>query len=457
MKRKKRLRIDRILYCLIFLVIFILLIILGINAIICFNIDKSVRKDNLIKTSKKELKVWTKTINYINEKTDEMTIKRSNYYVTLTSNAVKNHMNLKLNSYTTKITEGKFKKQKGLYIKHNELLSKTLKLKIKLPYYLRKYEEVDIYGVKKGKYTLIKNKAKVKDKYITFELDDDYEDYFITYVPLDGINTNQTLKVEVGDEIRPSLIFIPSNATNKSISYSESKKLLKIKGSTITASKKGTTILTITNKKSNVSTDIKVIIKAKKQEKKEEPKQEEQKTYEVVNQDGVYYVGDTLIVNKTYPLPRDYNPGGLTDEFMNAFYEMQAGAELDGIELWIQSGFRDYDTQEIIYNNYVSEDGKEAADTYSARPGYSEHQSGLAADINSPYDSFNGTKEAEWLKNNCYKYGFIIRFPEGKQDSTGYNYESWHVRYLGKDLAEEITMSGKSLEEFFGITSVYGE
>ena len=457
MKKRKRLRIDRILYCLIILIILISLIKLGISSLISFNIDKSVRKDNLLKTSKKEVDVWTKTINYINEKTDEITIKHGNYYATLTSNAVKNHMSLKLDSYTTKIDEGKFKKQKGLYIKHSDLLNNTLKLKIKLPYYLRKHEEVDIYGVKKGKYILFKNKVKVKNKYITFDINDEFEDYFITYVPLDGINTNQTLKVEIGEEIRPSLIFLPSNATNKSINYSESKKLLKIKGSTITAVKKGTTILTITNKKNNISTDIKVIIKAKKKVEKEETKQEELKTYEIENRDGVYYIGDILIVNKTYPLPRDFNPGGLTDEFMNAFYEMQAAAELDGIELWIQSGFRDYDTQEIIYNNYVNDDGKEAADTYSARPGYSEHQSGLAADINSPYDSFNGTKEAEWLKNNCYKYGFIIRFPEGKQDSTGYNYESWHVRFLGKDLAEEITMSGKSLEEFFGITSVYGE
>lgn len=456
MKKRKRLRVDRILYCLIFLVILISLIKLGITSLINYNIYKSVTDDNLMKLHKKEIDVWTKTINYINEKTDEITIKRKNYYVTLTSNAVKNHMNIELKSSNKTIDEGKFKKQKGLYIEHNDLLEKTLKLKIKLPYYLRKNYEVDIYGIKDDKYYLHRSRVKVKDKYITFELDDMYEDYFITYVGLDSINTNTNLKVNVGDEIRPSLVFVPSTATNKSISYSESKNLLKIKGSTITAAKTGTTVLTITNKKNNISTDIKITISKKKENKKEETK-EETKTYEVTNVDGVSYIGDILIVNKTYPLPSSYNPGGLTDDFMNAFYEMQAAAELDGIELWIQSGFRDYETQEIIYNNYVNSDGKENADTYSARPGYSEHQSGLAADINSPYDSFNGTKEAEWLKNNCYKYGFIIRFPEGKESSTGYNYESWHVRYLGKNLAETITMSGLSLEEYFGITSVYSD
>ena len=140
---------------------------------------------------------------------------------------------------------------------------------------------------------------------------------------------------------------------------------------------------------------------------------------------------------------------------MDAFYEMQAHAELDGIDLWIQSGYRSYDTQVSIYNNYVAMDGQEAADTYSSRPGHSEHQSGLAADINNPDESFNGTEAAEWLKNNCYKYGFIVRFPEGKEDSTGYIYESWHLRYVGKEWAKKITESGKSLEEYFGITSKY--
>ena len=459
MKRRKRLRIDRILYCLIFLVILISLIKLGITSLINYNIYKSVTKDNLMKLNKKEIDVWTKTINYINEKTDEITIKRKNYYVTLTSNAVKNHMNIELKSYNKKLDEGKLKKQKGLYIENNDLLEKTLKLKIKMPYYLRKNGEVDVYGIKDDKYYLHRSKVKVKDKYITFDLDDMYEDYFITYVQLDSINTNTNLKVYVGDEIRPSLIFVPNTATNKSISYSESKKLLKIKGSTITAVKTGTTVLTIKNKKNNISTDIKITIKKKKKEtkKEEEPPKEEPKTYEVTNIDGVSYIGDVLIVNKTYSLPSDFNPGGLTDDFMNAFYEMQAAAELDGIELWIQSGFRDYDTQSIIYNNYVNSDGRENADRYSARAGYSEHQSGLAADINNPDDSFNGTKEAEWLANNCYKYGFIIRFPDGKEESTGYKYESWHVRYLGKDLAETITNSGLSLEEYFGITSIYSD
>ena len=453
-RRRKRLRVDRILYCLGILIVFIYLVVFGISSLIKYNIHKKVVNDNILKTNKSTLKVWTKTVNYINENIDEITLLHDGYYVKLNGNYIKNHINLDLNKYTTKITKGSFKNQKGLYIKKNELLKEAINIKIKLPYYLRKNGEVDIYGVKNEEYTLYKGRVKVKDKYITFDTDDKYDDYFITYIPLTSINTKTTLTCYVGDELDFHFKYIPSNATNKSIKYSASNDLLEINGSKIIAKKKGTTVLTIKNEKNKISTDIKITIK-KKAKPKEEVKKDEEKTYEVVNKDGVYYIEDLLIVNKTYSLPEDYNPGGLTDEYMDAFYQMQAQAELDGIELWIQSGYRSYYTQEAIYNNYVSMDGVERADTYSSRPGHSEHQSGLAADINNPDESFNGTAAAEWLKNNCYKYGFIIRFPEGKEDSTGYIYESWHLRYVGEEWARKITESGKSLEEYFGITSKY--
>ena len=453
-RRRKRLRVDRILYCLGILIVFIYLVVFGISSLIKYNIHKKVVNDNILKTNKSTLKVWTKTVNYINENVDEITLLHDGYYVKLNGNYIKNHINLDLNKYTTKITKGSFKNQKGLYIKKNELLKEAINIKIKLPYYLRKNGEVDIYGVKNEEYTLYKGRVKVKDKYITFDTDDKYDDYFITYIPLTSINTKTTLTCYVGDELDFHFKYIPSNATNKSIKYSASNDLLEISGSKIIAKKKGTTVLTIKNEKNKISTDIKITIK-KKAKPKEEVKKDEEKTYEVVNKDGVYYIEDLLIVNKTYSLPEDYNPGGLTDEYMDAFYQMQAQAELDGIELWIQSGYRSYYTQEAIYNNYVSMDGVERADTYSSRPGHSEHQSGLAADINNPDESFNGTVAAEWLKNNCYKYGFIIRFPEGKEDSTGYIYESWHLRYVGEEWARKITESGKSLEEYFGITSRY--
>lgn len=170
---------------------------------------------------------------------------------------------------------------------------------------------------------------------------------------------------------------------------------------------------------------------------------------------GITYVNGILIANKTYGLPSDYDPGKILPDAQSAFNSMQADAKKAGLSLWICSGFRSYTYQNTLYNNYVARDGKAKADTYSARPGHSEHQTGLAMDINNASDSFNNTKEAKWIAENCYKYGFILRYPQGKQDITGYKYESWHVRYLGKELAKEVHDSGLTLEEFLCIDSKY--
>ncbi len=169
---------------------------------------------------------------------------------------------------------------------------------------------------------------------------------------------------------------------------------------------------------------------------------------------GVTYVDGILIVNKSYALPRNYG-NGLTSVTQKAFNAMQAGAKNDGITLWICSGFRSYNTQYDLYWSYVNRDGQKAADTYSARPGHSEHQSGLAIDINNASTSFNGTREAKWIAAHCAEYGFILRYPKGKEKKTGFMYESWHVRYVGKDLAKKITKSGLCLEEYLGIDSYY--
>ena len=171
---------------------------------------------------------------------------------------------------------------------------------------------------------------------------------------------------------------------------------------------------------------------------------------------GITYVNGILIANKTYSLPSDYAPNGILPEAQAAFDAMKADAwNSSKISLSIVSGYRSYSYQSQLYNNYVARDGKAAADTYSARPGYSEHQTGLAMDINNASSSFNNTKEAKWLADNCVKYGFIIRYPKGKENITGYQYESWHLRYLGKELAKEVADSGLTLEEFLCIDSKY--
>lgn len=183
--------------------------------------------------------------------------------------------------------------------------------------------------------------------------------------------------------------------------------------------------------------------------------------------DGVTYVDGLLIVNKTYSLPSTYrapNSEGyeycttcLTPETINAFNEMQADAQSIGLNLYISSGFRSYTYQEKLYNNYVAQDGVEEADTYSARPGHSEHQTGLAFDLNTIDDSFAYTEEGKWVQENCQKYGLILRYPKGKETQTGYQYESWHLRYVGKELAQKLYNNGNwiTLEEYYKLTSTY--
>ncbi len=170
--------------------------------------------------------------------------------------------------------------------------------------------------------------------------------------------------------------------------------------------------------------------------------------------DGITYFDGVMIANKTYTLPASYNPG-VQPEAMDAFYDMQAAAAADGISLWILSSFRSYEDQDVIYNRYVAQDGRDAADTYSSRPGHSDHQTGYTFDLNSLEQDFQYDPAGQWLDKNCYKYGFIIRYPKGKESSTGYMYEPWHVRYIGVDLATKVTQSRLSLEEYFGITSQY--
>ena len=171
---------------------------------------------------------------------------------------------------------------------------------------------------------------------------------------------------------------------------------------------------------------------------------------------GLTYINGILIANKTYSLPPDYNPG-VDPEAQAAFDEMQAAASKEGLNIYISSAFRSYEYQSGLYDRYVSRSGKAEADRYSARPGHSEHQTGLAFDLNTIDISFADTEEYEWLKDNCADYGFIIRYPEDSEAITGYMYEPWHIRYLGKETAKKVYESGLTLEEYLGIDSKYAE
>ena len=179
-----------------------------------------------------------------------------------------------------------------------------------------------------------------------------------------------------------------------------------------------------------------------------------EKKAEVVNKGSYYSIqgkyDEIIVVNKHYPLSKDYNPGEnptAKAELVKLIAAMQAA----GFPISDHySGFRSYETQSSLYQDYVNKDGKEEADRYSARPGYSEHQTGLAFDvIGTNGNLVTEEKAAQWLLDHAADYGFVVRYLKGKEKETGYMAEEWHLRYVGKE-AKEIAASGLSLEEYFG-------
>ena len=166
-----------------------------------------------------------------------------------------------------------------------------------------------------------------------------------------------------------------------------------------------------------------------------------------------YYLDEKYIPNNLVEISTLYSRQGmkLVDYAKEAFEELSKNALKDNMNIIAMSSYRSYEYQVKLYNNYVKKDGKEAADTYSARPGFSEHQTGLAVDVynkKESYTNFEKTEEFKWMQNNAHKYGFILRFPKDKENETGYQYESWHYRYVGKDIAEYIHKNNISLEEY---------
>ena len=259
-------------------------------------------------------------------------------------------------------------------------------------------------------------------------------------VHVDGIKLSAYERtLTVGDRFMPIVTMSPKNASNKAEKWETSDAGIAVVNNygNITAKKEGTCTVTVTSVDNpEIKAEFKVTVKA--------PEKIE-----------ITYIDGILIANKTYPLPSDYNPGENT-EARAALNKMFADAKAEkNLDMWVCSGFRSYTVQKNLYNSYVSRDGVKNADRYSARPGYSEHQTGLAFDINYADSRFTGTAQAVWLAENAHKYGFILRYPEGKESVTGYMYEPWHYRYIGVENAEKIYASGLTLEEYFGITSAY--
>ncbi|CAM3219319.1 M15 family metallopeptidase [Filibacter tadaridae] len=169
------------------------------------------------------------------------------------------------------------------------------------------------------------------------------------------------------------------------------------------------------------------------------------------------YINEILIANKKYPLPETFAPGESKDARV-AFEKMAAEAKLSGYTLTAFSTYRSFEYQTTLYEKYVAKDGKEEADRYSARPGYSEHQTGLAFDIGEvnyeqhfASSSFGDTEAGKWIAANAHRFGFIMRYPLGKEAVTGYMYEAWHFRYVGVAVAKEIFNREITLEEYLEI------
>ncbi|WP_062356653.1 M15 family metallopeptidase [Bacillus kwashiorkori] len=181
-----------------------------------------------------------------------------------------------------------------------------------------------------------------------------------------------------------------------------------------------------------------------------------------------------ILVNKQLHLPEDYKPTDLVrpkvpfsfgDQDIEKSYLRKIAAEHlekmfkqaknDGIEIFAVSGYRSYNRQVQVFQNQVAKSGEETALTLVAVPGQSEHQTGLAMDISAKsvgfdlVEEFENTVEGQWLSNNAYKFGFILRYPKGKEDVTGYSYEPWHFRYVGKEIAKIIYENNWTLEEYF--------
>ncbi len=174
----------------------------------------------------------------------------------------------------------------------------------------------------------------------------------------------------------------------------------------------------------------------------------------------------TILVNKYFYLDEDYVPKNLealdenysvkgmslVKEAKDAFEALSLDASLENLTIKAMSTYRSYSYQKNLYTSYVAKDGETVADTYSARPGYSEHQTGLAVDVynnSSSFTDFENTKEYQWMQENAYKYGFILRYPKDKEHITGYAYESWHYRYVGFEIAEYINKNNLTFDEYY--------
>ena len=296
--------------------------------------------------------------------------------------------------------------------------------------------EYKIVGNKVGEYTL------------TYSTDKYSKEAKLKVLPsVETINLSKlTLELVEGASEKIDATFTPEDAVNKELTWTSSdESIATVDGEgNVKAVKPGNCeIKVVTTQEPKVEAVVMVEIK-------EKPTLAAVLTAPAqVGVTGITYINGIMLVNKTHPIPADYNPG-LDSQTYQAYLRLKADAEALGYSMPLLSGFRSYETQRGLYNRYCAEYGQAAADTFSARPGTSEHQTGLAMDVGMIEDWYGDTAAGQWLAANCHKYGFIIRYPQGKEHITGYKYEPWHIRYLGVDVATDVYNSGLTLEEYLG-------
>lgn len=339
-----------------------------------------------------------------------------------------------------------FKKQKTIEY-HDDVNSEDLILEIDGTLIEQSYLDTNRIGTQRLKYTIQKGK-QTKDFYHAIEIIDTkapvietlYDEIVFDY----GEEIDfRILEINVYDEVDGK---IEQSSTLKENTYIIEHQIdhhVAREYEVIIKAMDGHGL--ITEKK------IKAIVK-EEEKKQDDQKQSSSMQKPITSNDEITptYINGILLVNKQYPIPRDF--GGENQEAYEALLSLQNGALLAGYDMSLLSGYRSYDYQKSLYESYVARDGEEAANRYSAKPGTSEHQSGLAFDVGEMTWDYGETAAGKWLKENCAQYGFILRYMEGKEHITGYMYEPWHIRYVGVEHATAIMNQNITLEEYLGVS-----
>lgn len=482
-KRKKKAKIKsrkgiKVICYMIALILFIIIAFLGYSYYRQWTYHQKITQSNGQKIEWKQVKtlnLWNETIENLKENNKYIEVNYHNYKVKLdtekleTSNKFAIQIENKISQYQ------EWENQDILEIDISRVQPYHLLEQIELNTneLLKGLNKVDIYGIKAEDYKIeyIETKEIYEDN-ITLVLREEYEKYILVYVPIQEIKVEEE-EIEIfKDELYQMQIGIePTNATTKMIHIEDLKgeSIIQVKeNGVIHAIEVGSTEFEIEAEQGKVKKRVKVTVK-EKPEVGEMPTEEEKlpsegekediglDTVRIQNDESQVsatildnYKNGVLIVNKDCPLPSNYDPG-TSPEALQAFNNMKVKARQEGISLKIVSGYRSFQTQQSIYQRNLRLYGEEVANSFSAKPGQSEHQTGLAFDVNSTRWDFKETAEAKWLAENCYDFGFIIRYPKYKEEKTGYVYEPWHIRYVGNKVATEIKNTGLCLEEYVGI------